>query len=583
MLTSFFDSLGSHSSTSRPALWANRFLVLGILLFAGSIPHSIAAAHISLDIALLAWIVRDIATRRLQFKSTTIDKPLIAFAIFSVLSAIFSFEPGLSGRKLLPLLLFGVVYLLVSNLNRKGSKIIAALILVSGLVGVLYSLGEKVIGRGIVITSIDSAGPLSASELRPGDILWMLNRDAVHSLDDVREKVRSHRAGDRIEIEAIRRGDPLSLTFEVTEKMLEHENPLGLELGERNRRFRVSGFTRHFLTFADQMSILASICAGMLLASLMKRQISWLWLALTGAFFLALMLTATRAAVAAFLLSVVVTTIVAGGRRVLAWALAIVALLGVATAFVLITSRTPEALRLRDDSTSRRIAYMQAGLRMIPKHPILGVGIDSHKLHWKEWGFPGEYITHTHSTPIQIAMDRGLPALACLIWLFAVMIRTALRQARRESDARGLALGVFSALVGFVLVSFVNYNFGDSEVLLMLLAWFGLFLVRSALSPKATNSIAGGNATGLAPRSSARSLAQGVSPGNTRTKTVSPERATEGPRISAARSGLEHLVTINLALTRQAKILLPLRGSRMSKLESRWQRHRLASNEPFRP
>jgi hypothetical protein len=27
-------------------------------------------------------------------------------------------------------------------------------------------------------------------------------------------------------------------------------------------------------------------------------------------------------------------------------------------------------------------------------------------------------------------------------------------------------------------------------------------------------------------------------------------------------------VTINLALTRQAKILLPLRGSRMSKLES---------------
>jgi hypothetical protein len=43
--------------------------------------------------------------------------------------------------------------------------------------------------------------------------------------------------------------------------------------------------------------------------------------------------------------------------------------------------------------------------------------------------------------------------------------------------------------------------------------------------------------------------------------------------ISAARSGLEHPVTINLALTRQAKILLPLRGSRMSKLE-------LAPEEP---
>ena len=474
MLTSFFDSLGSHSSTSRPALWANRFLILGILLFACSLPHSIAAAHISLDISLLAWTVRDIAARRLQLESTPIDKPLIAFAVFSALSAIFSFEPGVSGRKLLPLLLFGVVYLVVSNLNRKGSKVVAALILVSGLVGVSYSLAEKVIGRGLVITSIDSAGPLYASGLRSGDVIWMLNRDAVHSLDDVLEKVRSHKAGDRIEIEAIRRGDPLSLTFEVTESMLEHENPLGLELGERNRRFRVSGFTRHFLTFADQMSILASICAGMLLASLMRQRISWLWLLLASGFFIALMLTATRAAIAAFLLSVVVTAMVAGGRRLLAGAFVVVALLGVATVFVLIASRTPEALRLRDDSTSRRIAYMQAGLRMVPKHPILGVGIDSHKLHWKEWGFPGEYVTHTHSTPIQIAMDRGLPALACLIWLFAVMIRTALRQSRRESDARGLALGVFSALVGFVLVSFVNYNFGDSEVLLMLLTWFGL-------------------------------------------------------------------------------------------------------------
>jgi hypothetical protein len=35
--------------------------------------------------------------------------------------------------------------------------------------------------------------------------------------------------------------------------------------------------------------------------------------------------------------------------------------------------------------------------------------------------------------------------------------------------------------------------------------------------------------------------------------------------ISAARSGLGCQVTTNLALTRQAKILLPLRGSRMAR------------------
>jgi PDZ domain-containing secreted protein len=238
--TSSFDSLGSHSSTTRLALWANRFLILGILLFAGSIPHSIAAAHVSLDIALLAWITRAIAARRLQFQSTPIDKPLIGFAVFSVLSTIFSFEPDLSVRKLLSLLLFGVVYLFVSNLSKEGAKVVAAIILLSALVAVVYSLGEKLVGRGWVITSIDPSGPMSGSELRAGDVIWMLNRDSIHSLDDVREKIRAHRAGDSIEVEAIRRGDPLSLTIDVTQSMIDRENSLGLELGERNHRFRAA-------------------------------------------------------------------------------------------------------------------------------------------------------------------------------------------------------------------------------------------------------------------------------------------------------------------------------------------------------
>ena len=60
---------------------------------------------------------------------------------------------------------------------------------------------------------------------------------------------------------------------------------------------------------------------------------------------------------------------------------------------------------------------MRAGLRLIPEHPLLGVGADAHKHHWREWGFPGDYVTHTHSTPIQIALDRGLPALGCYVWL----------------------------------------------------------------------------------------------------------------------------------------------------------------------
>ena len=119
---------------------------------------------------------------------------------------------------------------------------------------------------------------------------------------------------------------------------------------------------------------------------------------------------------------------------------------------------------------------MRAGLRVIPAHPLFGVGMDSHKRHWGEWGFPGEYITHTHSTPIQLAMDRGLPALGCYIWLMLTAIIFVWREfrLRKEPFSATLALGTVAALIGFNLGSLVNYNFGDSEVLLLLLALFGL-------------------------------------------------------------------------------------------------------------
>ena len=467
----WLDSLGTHPSGSGAAFWANRILIAGILLFAASLPHSIAAAHISLDICLLAWIARDLTARRLHFRRTPVDLPILAFVLLSVLSAVFSLEPGLSLRKLLSLLLFGVIYLIVTNLSVSGAKVVGLLLIVSSLTAVVFSLGEKIVGRGISVTSIHPNSVLVSSGLVPGDVIWMLNRKPVRSSDDVRRRVGQLTSGEQLEIEAIRRGDPLSIQFVPPDELKSRENPLGLEYGTSTRRFRASGFTRHFLTFADQMAIFASICAGMILARVLQKKLAWQWCVLAGLYFTALALTGSRAAVAAFLCSVVVTAVIAGGRRLLIWAVPLVLVLGLLAAAALVTWRAPDTLRMVDDSTSRRIEYMKAGLRVIPSHPLLGIGIDSHKLHWRELGFPGDYITHTHSAPIQIAMDRGVPALLCLVWLFVLMVRFA-----KKWDG-GLGLGVFCALIVFGLTSLANYNFGDSEVLLLILTWFALLQV----------------------------------------------------------------------------------------------------------
>ncbi len=59
----------------------------------------------------------------------------------------------------------------------------------------------------------------------------------------------------------------------------------------------------------------------------------------------------------------------------------------------------------------------RVGLSRIAIHPIFGDGMDAMQRHWNEWGFPGHDMLHLHSTPLQLAFDRGLPMLALWTWM----------------------------------------------------------------------------------------------------------------------------------------------------------------------
>ncbi len=477
------DSLGSYNGSARVAGWANRSILISLTLFALSIPHSIAAAHVSLNLSLLGWIFRDAAAGQLHFARTRFDLPILCFSGVTVLSAVFSEEPSLSLRKLLSLSLFGVIYLFASNLSAGGVRWVLAALLISSLAGAGFSLGEKLRGRGITVIAIETTGPLAGSGLSVGDVIWMVARHRVTTAEDVTRIIRERPLGERVEIEAIHEGDPLPVTVRMTEAMRSQPNPLGLTTGGASRRFRASGFSRHFLTFAEQMQIMALLTFGGLLVALStgnrRRRLGWLLACGFSLLSVALVLAASRAVMVSFLAALVLTALLGGRRRAIAGTLAVALLLAVVGTAVLISTRKVAVAQLLDDSSSRRVGYMRAGLRLIPSHPLLGVGMDAHKLHWREWGFPGDYITHTHSTPIQIALDRGLPALACLIWIFVAMAIWLWRRRQRAREGgdhfgEALALGTLGALGGFSASSLFNYNFGDSDILLLLLGLMGL-------------------------------------------------------------------------------------------------------------
>jgi len=116
---------------------------------------------------------------------------------------------------------------------------------------------------------------------------------------------------------------------------------------------------------------------------------------------------------------------------------------------------------------------------------LVGVGMDSLKNRWRAWGlFQGGRLPlgHMHSTPIQIALERGLPALGCFLWWFAAFLALLWQLTGREARApdhllAGISLGIFGATIGFLLSSLVHYNFGDSEVVMIVYFLMGLAVV----------------------------------------------------------------------------------------------------------
>lgn len=448
------------------ARWANRVIVFGLILFAISLPHSIAATYISLSLCVVSWLVRDLSARKFCFTRTPLDWSLLCFATLTIVSALVSEAPAISLPKTRALLIFGVLYLCLTNLSQRAVPFFLGLLLASGLVGVLFSLGEKMIGRGMIVTAIHTDSPLTNSQLQTGDVIWMIGRHRVSSLDEINRRIHQQSSGKRVTIEAIHDGDPLPVEFTITDEMKTHANPLGVNVDGRSRRFRVSGFSRHFLTYVEQMQIFGLLIFGWFLAVSPRRRLT-VSLLLFALFSLALVLTASRAVIASYLIALVLTSLLNASRRIALITLVVAIGMGGIAASVLLSTRTSSAINFGDDSSSRRIGYMKAGLRLIPQHPLLGVGMDAHKQHWHEWGFPGEYITHTHSTPIQLAMERGLPALACYVWLMISMGWWLWRSYKQRQNP--LAFGALAALIGFSLSSIVNYNFGDSEVVMLLL------------------------------------------------------------------------------------------------------------------
>ena len=100
------------------------------------------------------------------------------------------------------------------------------------------------------------------------------------------------------------------------------------------------------------------------------------------------------------------------------------------------------------------------------------------------------HTSHLHNTPLQIAVERGLVGLALWLWIFLAFFVRAGRILRRVPPGaaadRALVAGALAAVAAFLVSGLFEYNFGDTEVLLVTLAVMALpFVVERELEGRA--------------------------------------------------------------------------------------------------
>ena len=453
-----------------------RIAIAGLFIYLAFAPHSVAASVIGAAIAGIGWVVRSVATRSLGLTRTKFDLIIVLGLLWTTASSLLSAEPDISIAKLTSLWTVFLFYLARAVVTKRTAIALVAVLILSGCVGTGYSAFDLLRGRGVVVESIAPRSPFQQVGVLAGDTIWRVGGRRVYSVVDVDEVLRSSPVNTPLTVSIISQGEHVERPgLVLTPAVQQATAPSGISGSKSSHRFRASGWTRHYETFAEVLQIIAQLALGLALAHFRNHGANrYFKIAAVAAavLTLGLVFTAMRTVIVAFVIGAcVIAWRSLRGAYKIAFTFAVFFVL-VFGAVVVSQTRAQDALSLNDPSSSLRYQVARVGLSRIPLHPVFGHGMDAMKRHWNEWGFPGKDMLHLHSTPLQLAFDRGLPMLLLWLWLMFALFRQIAKDERIASDLSdtntyGILLGALGGLTGFLASSLVNYNYGDSEAVML--------------------------------------------------------------------------------------------------------------------
>ncbi len=128
-----------------------------------------------------------------------------------------------------------------------------------------------------------------------------------------------------------------------------------------------------------------------------------------------------------------------------------------------------------------RIYFWQGSLRIIRDYPITGLGWEGFRIVYPKYkpaeGY--ELVCHAHNNFIDMAVDSGLLGLGIFFWLLIIIYKVGFYIFKELEDGylKGIAWGFLGSFTAFLIAGLSQYNFGDSEVVMLFYFLLGMVMV----------------------------------------------------------------------------------------------------------
>jgi len=234
---------------------------------------------------------------------------------------------------------------------------------------------------------------------------------------------------------------------------------------------RGTGFFNHPATFGNYILLVLPVVIG--LSSYSKTRREKRWLQLSSLIILIAIIFSYGRAVWVGLIGGLIFMAILKSKRLL---LLVIAGIIACSIFILIFPSSQFTQRVVGTLKSRRpvgdrTEFWEGSLRILKDYPITGLGWEGFRL-----AYPGykpaksrSSVCHAHNNFVDVAVDSGFLGLGIFIWLLVTIYKVGFHIFKELEDGyfKGIAWGFLGSFTAFLIAGLTQYNFGDSEVVML--------------------------------------------------------------------------------------------------------------------